>query len=185
MKVIGLVGPIGSGKDTVSDYISKKYAYKVIVMGDIVREIATELGRGHMRDDLQLTQREIVAKYGMEYFAKRVVEKIRTNKWENVIINGIRRPEDAAVPKREFGKDMVVALVDALPQIRFERLKARKRQGDPNTMEEFHRQEENEKKLFHWEETKKFVDDIIINNDGRFEHLYKNVDAFMKKFGLA
>ena len=184
MKVIGLVGPIGSGKDTVSDYISKKYGYKVIVMGDIVREIATELGRGHSRDDLHLTQREVVAKYGLSYFAGRVVEKIRKNGWEKVVINGIRRPEDAAVPKKEFGKDMVVALVDALPQIRFERMKARKRQGDPHTMEEFIRQEKNEKKLFQFDETMKFVDSIIINNDGSFEQLYKTVDAFMKKFNL-
>lgn len=184
MKVIGLVGPIGSGKDTVSDYISKRYGYNVVVMGNIVREIATELGRGHTRDDLQLTQKEVVAKHGIKYFAERVVKKIKKNGWTKVVINGIRRSEDAAVPKKEFGKGMVVALVDALPSIRFERMKARKRPGDPHTMEEFLRQEENEKKLFRWDETKKFVDSVIINNDGSFEKLHKNVDAFMKKFGL-
>ena len=185
MKVIGLVGPIGSGKDTVSNYISKKYDYKVVGMGDIVREIAAELGRGHTRDELHLTQKEIVAKYGTQYFAERVVEKIKKNGWQKVIINGIRRPEDAAVPKREFGKDIVIAWVDALPEIRFERMKTRKRPGDPHTMEEFLRQEENEKRFFHWDETRKYVDDVIINNDGTYEELHKNVGAFMKKFNLA
>lgn len=184
MKVIGLTGPIGSGKDTVSNYIAKKYGYKVIVMGDIVREIATELGRGHTRDDLQLTQKEVVANHGIGYFAERVVEKIKKNGWNKVVINGIRRPEDAAVPKKEFGKDMVVALVDALPAIRFGRMKSRNRPGDPHTMEEFLRQEENEKRHFRWDETKKFVDSVIINNDGSFGQLHKNVDAFMKKFYL-
>lgn len=184
MKVIGLVGPIGSGKDTVSSYISSEYGYKVVGMGDIVREIATELGRGHTRDELQLTQKEVVAKYGVEYFAKRVVEKIRRNKWEKAVINGIRRPEDASVPRGEFGKDMVIAWVDALPKIRFKRMKSRKRPGDPHTMEEFLRQEENEKKFFHWDETKKYVDGVIINNDGSYEQLHKNINAFMKKFNL-
>lgn len=184
MKVIGLVGPIGSGKDTVSSYIAEKYGYKVVGMGDIVREIATELGRGHTRDELQLTQKEVVTRYGSEYFAKRVVEKIRKNGWEKAVINGIRRPEDASVPKSEFGKDMVIAWVDALPEIRFKRMKSRKRPGDPNTLEEFMRQEENEKKLFRWDETKKFVDGVIINNDGSYEHLHKNIGAFMRKFNL-
>jgi len=184
MKVIGLIGPIGSGKDTVSSYISKQYGYKVIVMGDIVREIATELGRTHTRDDLQATQKEVVAKYGIEYFAKRVVEKIKKNNWNKVVINGIRRPEDASIPKEEFGKDLIVALVDALPEIRFQRMKSRSRPGDPHTFEEFQRQEENEKKHFNEEETRKYVDSIIINNDGTYGQLHRNVDAFMKKFGL-
>ncbi len=184
MKVIGLTGLIGSGKDTVSDYISKKYGYRIVVMGDIVRELATELGRSHSRDNLHLTQKEYVEKYGIEYFAKRVVEKIRRNNWQKVVINGIRRPEDASVPKGEFKKDMVVALVDAPPQVRFERMKARMRADDPQTMEEFIRQEENELALFRWSETMKFVENRI-NNDGTVEELHKNIEAFIKRHKLA
>ncbi len=185
MKIIGLIGPIGSGKDTVSDYIADKYGYQVIVMGDIVREIATELGRGHTRDELQLTQKDVVSKYGIDYFAKRVVEKIRKNGWDKVIINGIRRPEDASVPKGEFKEDMVIVLVDAAPEIRFERMKKRNRVGDPKTIEEFLRQEENERIFFRWDETRRYVDGVIINNDSSFEELYKRIDDFLKKSGLA
>ena len=43
MKVIGLVGKIGSGKDTVSRML-KEYGFKEIGMGDMVREIARERG---------------------------------------------------------------------------------------------------------------------------------------------
>ena len=38
MKVIGFAGTNGAGKDTVADYVAKKYGYKKITMGDIIRE---------------------------------------------------------------------------------------------------------------------------------------------------
>ncbi len=183
MKVIGIVGRIGSGKDTISDYIAKKYGYRIIVMGDIVREIATEMGRGHSRDELQQTQKDVVARHGIDYFAKRVVEKIRKNNWQKVVINGIRRPEDASVPKAEFGKDMVVMLVDTSTEIRFGRMKLRSRAGDPKTLEEFLRQEENEKKFFRWNETKKYIDGVIVNNNS-VDDLYRRIDEFIKKKGM-
>jgi dephospho-CoA kinase len=183
MKIIGLVGLIGSGKDVVSDILCKKYGYKKVVMGDIVRELATKLGRTHSRDDLQRTQKEYREKYGNEFFGSRVVKKIRENGWDKVVINGIRIPEDVKVPKREFGKDMVVVLVDVDPKIRFERLKDRKRIGDPETFEEFQRQEENEKKLFDFENVLKYVE-YKIDNSGTLEDLERNVERFVKERGM-
>lgn len=183
MKVIGLVGLIGSGKDVVSDYLVEKYGYHKVVMGDIVRELATELGRSHSRDDLQKTQKEYREKYGDQFFGKQVVRKIRENQWDKVVINGIRIPEDVKVPKRSFGDDMVVALVDVDPKTRFERLTKRKREGDPDTFQEFKRQEENEKKLFNFEGVLEEVDDTIDNN-GTLEELRQNIDRFVEKHHL-
>src|SRR3989338_8524530 len=184
MKIIGITGLIGSGKDAVSQYLAEKYGYEVIGMGDIVREISREIGRTNGRDDLQKTQKEIVEKYGWEYFAEHVVKKILKNKWNKVVINGIRRPQDAIVPKKHFGKNIVILLIDAPPKVRYERLKQRKREGDPETFEEFMRQEKNEIKLFNIEETLKYYDHKI-ENTGDVKKLYKTIDEFMKKKNLA
>ncbi len=183
MKVIGLIGLIGSGKDLISDYLSSKYGYSVITMGDIVREIATKLGRTHERYDLQLTQKEMTEKYGMEYFPQQVVKKIREGNVEKVVINGIRRPEDAIIPKREFGKDMLIIYVDVDPKIRFERMKLRKREGDPETFEDFKKQEENEFKFFRLEETINLAD-VTIDNNSTKEHVYEQIDKILKQRGF-
>ncbi len=182
MMVIGLIGLVGSGKDTVSEYLISKYGYKMVGMGDIVRELATKLGRSHNRDDLQRTQKEYRERYGDEYFGSLVVEKIKKSGWEKVIINGIRIPPDVEVPKKEFGRQMTVLLVDARPEIRFERLRSRKRVGDPETFEEFQRQENNELKLFNFDGVLKYVEKRVDNN-GTLEHLHKNVDKFIKEIG--
>src|SRR3989344_1994642 len=184
MKIIGITGLIGSGKDAVSQYLAEKYEYETIGMGDIVRDISKEMGRTSGRDDLQKTQKEIVEKYGWEYFAENVVKKILKNEWDKVVINGIRRPQDAIVPKRYFGKDIVILLIDAPQKVRYERLKQRKRESDPETFEEFMRQEKNEIKLFNIEETLKYYD-YKIENKGDVEKLRKTLDEFMKKKNLA
>lgn len=180
MQIIGLIGLIGSGKDTVSEYIAGKYSYKMVGFGDIVREIATGLGRSHNRDDLQRTQRECRERYGEGYFGSLVVKKIRETGWERVIINGIRIPPDVEAPKKAFGENMIVALVDARPEIRFERMKSRKRVGDPQTFEEFRRQEKNELKLFNFEGVLKYVERRIDNN-GTLDGLHENADALVKE----
>jgi len=184
MKIIGIMGLIGSGKDAVSQYLAEKYGYEVIGMGNIVRELSKGIGRTNGRDDLQQTQKEIVEKYGWEYFAENVVKKILKNRLDKVVINGIRRPQDAIVPKRYFGKDIVILLIDAPPKVRYERLKQRKRESDPETFEEFMRQEKNEIKLFNIEETLKYYD-YKIENKGDVEKLRKTLDEFMKKKNLS
>ena len=184
MKIIGIMGLIGSGKDAVSQYLAEKYGYEVIGMGNIVRELSKGIGRTNGRDDLQQTQKEIVEKYGWEYFAENVVKKILKNRLDKVVINGIRRPQDAIVPKKHFGKDIVILLIDAPPKVRYERLKQRKRESDPETFEEFIRQEKNEVRLFNIEETLKYYD-YKIENNGDVEKLHKTIDEFMKKKNLS
>ena len=184
MRVIGLFGLIGSGKDTVSDYIEKKYGYNVIIMGDLVRELAAQRGLEPNRDNLALTQREQAQKYGLKWFGEEVVRRIRAKGWQKVVINGTRRPEDAAIPKKAFGKDYILIQVDADPKIRFERMKSRARIGDPKTLEEFLHQEELDKKAFDFETLKKFIDYTVTNNGTR-EELYKQVDALLKKTGFS
>ena len=39
-KVLGLIGPVGSGKGIVSNYLIKKYGFKRIMMGNLVRAVA-------------------------------------------------------------------------------------------------------------------------------------------------
>lgn len=184
MRVIGLIGTIGAGKDTVSDYIRDSYGYEVITMGDLVREVAKERGIEPNRENLTNIQKEHVEKYGGDFWIKKVVERIRSSGWKKAIINGIRRPVDAEVAKKAFGKDMIMVLVDADTKVRFSRLQKRGRVGDPRTLEEFHRQEQSEFERFDFKRTLDYVEHTIRNN-GTLEDLNKNTDALLKKLTFA
>ena len=183
MKVIGLIGMIGSGKDAVNDYIANKYGYKVVHMGDIVRTIAKERGLDTHRNNLDSIQKECTEKHGQGYFAQEVVREIKESGVEKAIINGIRRPVDAEVPKKIFGNNMILVQVDADPQVRFERLSKRGRPGDPKTIEEFERQERDQFKLFNLEKTLKRVDHKL-ENDGTLKELHDKIDKLLKKTGF-
>ena len=184
MRVIGLFGLIGSGKDTVSDYIAEKYGYSVIIMGDIVRELAAQRGLELNRDNLARVQREQVERHGMTWFADEVVRRIRAHGLQKAIINGIRRPEDARVPKSAFGDDMILIEVYADPEIRFQRMRSRARIGDPTTLEEFLHQEELDKKNFDFVTLQTFIDHRVTNN-GTLAELQAQVDTLLQKTGFA
>ncbi|MBI4173328.1 MAG: AAA family ATPase [Candidatus Aenigmarchaeota archaeon] len=184
MKIIGLVGLVGSGKDTAAAYLKEQYGYRMVSMGDIVRDLATQLGRSHNRDDLQRTQKEYRDKYGDEYFGGMVVKKITASGWDKVVINGLRIPADVAVPKRGFGKDMTVIYIDVPAAVRFERMKSRKRIGDPETLEEFERQENNELKLFNFDGVLAYVD-YKLSNSGTLPELQTRIDEFIRLHNLS
>jgi dephospho-CoA kinase len=179
MKVIVLVGSIGSGKDTVSNYISKKYGYHVIVEANILRGIAKRRKIKTTRKNLYNIHKELSKKYGENVLTDRIIKRIKNKKWKKVVINGARKPIDVKNVKKHFEKTVAIFL-DSKPEIRFKRLKARKRTGDPKTFKEFQRQEESEWKEFNLKKTLKLVD-YKIDNSGTIKDTEKKVDKLLKK----
>lgn len=181
MKVIGIVGLIGAGKDTAADYIAKKYGYHIISFRDLVNEVTEKEGLEPNRENLQMTGKKYREKYGKEYFSKLAVEKAKSV--EKSILKEMRTKEDVELPKKVFGKSMVVINIGADKKNRFERLKKRARIGDPKNMEEFEKQEEKEVDLGYT----KAIDfaDITIKNNGTFDNLYKRIHEVMKSLSKA
>ena len=77
MKIIGVIGLNGSGKDEVVNYLNKHYNIPLISIGDIVREIASKEGIEPTRDNLDNITRQYFAQFGEGYFLKQIVERIR------------------------------------------------------------------------------------------------------------
>lgn len=184
MHVIGVLGLIGSGKDKVGNYIVEKYHYHFINFSDIVKELATQEDRGHDRDELQNITKEYTDKYGAEYLGERAIQKIKDNGWTKVIIGGIRRLPELEVLRKEYSKDMFLILVDTNSKVRFERMKSRNRQGDPQTFEEFERQEQREFEMIPSLEGVLNEANFIIDNSGTKEELHNKIDVFMKDHSL-
>jgi dephospho-CoA kinase len=178
--IIGLAGTIGAGKDTAWDFLKEKYKFKEIIMGDLVREEAKEFGIEENRENLQSLAKEKTDKFGEDYWIHKAVKKLEKMDAERAIINGVRRPLDVLIPRQEFGDKFKAIFVDADVKIRFERLKARKRPGDPKNLDEFVTQEKNEWKQFDFEKTKS-MSDYLINNDKGLKELHKQLTDLMKK----
>lgn len=180
MKIIGVTGPIGAGKDEVSGYLKKRYDFYEIVVGDLLREMANKKGIETKRENLEKIQSYYRERYGEEYFAKKVIQKIKDLDADDIVVNGIRRPEDFVPLKEKFGDNFKLLLVQAKPKIRFKRLKKRGRPGDPDTFEEFKEQDRNETEKFDMKKTFKKAG-YTINNNGRLKELHRKVDGFVKQ----
>lgn len=172
--LIGLIGTIGSGKTSISDYLSKK-GYKRVVMGDLVREITKKEGLKLNRTNLLLTQKKYRTKFGSDYFIKLAVKRVKNA--EKGLIDGIRTPIDATEAKKAGA---IIVFIDANQRLRFERMKKRARIGFSKTFDEFKKEQKMEFKMLNFKKTLKYADYKLMNNGTKKEFL-KKIGQLVKK----
>jgi cytidylate kinase len=97
--VIGLSGPIGSGKTTTATLLSEQTGWPYASYGDVVRAVAAGDGTPTGRDQLQLIGVRLIAD-GWEAFTQRVLDQAAWKPGDGVIVEGIRHAEAAATLKR-------------------------------------------------------------------------------------
>jgi dephospho-CoA kinase len=82
MKIIGAVGFNAAGKDELVDYLHQWCGLPVLSMGDIVRQMAEEEGVKPTRENLHQISQQALADHGADHFARRLVDRIRSEDWE-------------------------------------------------------------------------------------------------------
>ena len=179
VSVIGIVGPIGSGKDTAADYIAEKYGYRIFSFRDAVREEVEKRGLEQNRENMQKVSREMRDTKGEDVFSRMILNKIIETKCGKAIVKEIRTSGDLKPIRDHFRGSMKIIKVTATEKIRYERMKERSRTGDPFSLEEFQQQEQREEELGY---TKAFnFCDFVIPNNGTKEELYKKIDEIMSR----
>jgi len=176
MKIICIAGLIGSGKDEVAKYISDKYGYEIIDYANILREIVRNEGLEVTRENLQNTR----LKYGNTFLAEIVIKKIKESEKQKIILTPMRRSEDYLIPKKEFGSNMQMILVEVSAKVRFKRLSKRGRENDPKDFTTFKKQEKREFEIFNFKKTFSYAD-FKVNNNGNMNQLRIKIDDVMKK----
>jgi dephospho-CoA kinase len=131
--IIGLTGSNCSGKDTVAEYISKRYGYKHFSLSDVIREIMKEKGIELVRENLIIFGTKLRKENGNGVLAKNVLGKMDLD--GKYCITSIRHSDEVNELRKR--KDFVLVNVDAPQDMRFKRMQRRKRQGDPDTLEKF------------------------------------------------
>jgi dCMP deaminase len=139
--IIGLTGMYGSGKDSVAEHLVMKYGFIHSSLSDRIREELDKRGVEITRDSLITTANELREKFGHGVLAERTLDKLK-EKEGDFVINSIRHPAEVKALQKD-GHFFLIE-VRAPIKIRFERIKARNREQDPNTLSELKEKEQLE-----------------------------------------
>jgi len=182
MIIVGLLGLIGSGKDTVADYLVDRYDFKKLTMSDMVKEELRKHNLPINREEMQKLSIEYKSRYGGGIWARKCVEYAKKNNWQKVVISGVRDTKELS----EFKLDcrFILVFIDADLEIRLTRLQKRASEKDVKSRTELIAQEKREIEIFDlFRDYKKYYD-YIISNNSNVEVLKKEIDKFVKKYKL-
>jgi len=140
--VVGLAGMPGAGKSTVVN-VAKEGGYKVVVMGDVVREEVKKRRMKPTPKNLGKIMLELRRMEGEAVIAKRCIPKIEKVMEQKVVIDGVRSLSEVAEFKKHLHRFSLIA-VHASPETRFKRLYRRKRSDDPKNWEIFYERDMRE-----------------------------------------
>src|SRR5512136_22162 len=184
MKVIGVIGKNGSGKDEVLKYLKEKHRVPFLSTGDMVREIAASERRPSDRATLQEISDSYFRKYGQGCFVKMVAEKIREKGWPVAGIGGVRSPHDVQLLREILGGSFVLIEVSVTdPRVRFERMRKRGAARDADSYERFLEQDKSEEQVFRVEDATKFAD-YSLSNDRELDDLHRAIEGLIAQQGL-
>ncbi len=127
MRVIGIVGPIASGKGIVAKEL-KAHGYCVYSLSDRIREELKTRGLEETRINLRRTANDLRKKFGPDVLAKRTIEKIESDGCDRIVVEAIRNTNEAAYLKQHLGARIIG--VDAPREFRYKYMQARNRPGD-------------------------------------------------------
>ncbi len=125
--IIGLTGPMASGKSTILDVL-KKLRYKHVTLSDMVREEARNLGIKEKRENLMNVGQNLRSKYGAGVLGFRALEKIKFSGSDMWVIDGIRNP--AEIDEIRKGENVVIIANTAPEEMIIDRIRSRKRADD-------------------------------------------------------
>ncbi|MCX6778311.1 MAG: dephospho-CoA kinase [Candidatus Micrarchaeota archaeon] len=139
--IIGLTGTFGAGKGEVAKYLKGKgFAYHSC--SDVLREELKRRGVEENVDNLAELGNRIRMTHGDGELARRLLKTIRERGEKNSVVDSLRTPGEIE-ELRKAGDFHLIAL-DALPEIRYARIKLRNRPGDNVSYEKFLEQERSQ-----------------------------------------
>lgn len=168
-KVIGLSGNIGCGKSTVSQYLKNK-GFVACRFSQLLEGILKERNQKICRSNLQKLGIEIHRSPGQRWFGKKLIEKLPKDK--NIVIDGLRFPEDHALMVETFGPSFRHFHIGTSLKNRNSRITDRKIEDIPIQELSNHPIESEIKNL-------KKLSEHIISNNGSPSKLYTQIDGLL------
>lgn len=179
MKIIGICGTNGSGKDTLAEMLVERHGWLMVQYSDFLRDEARNRGLAIERKNLHSISTEWRAKHGNDILTRKSVDLFNESpkKYKGLVVLSMRHPGEANKVHELGGK---VVWVDADPKIRYKRVSGRARSDeDVKTYEEF--LDDQEREMYHSEGSSsnnmagvKKLADIFIENNGDDLEVFKD-----------
>lgn len=175
--IIGLVGPVASGKDVSKKYIEEHHGASSYKFSTVLRDILNRLYLPITRENMQDLSLDLRNRFGSDILAKVITADAKSDKGEIVIVDGVRRMDD--IIHLSNLPEFKLISIEADINIRYERMKLRnENEGDANkTFAEF----ENDCQKEAEQEIPIVVSHAAyhLDNNGTLENLYAQIDKII------
>ncbi len=135
--ILGVSGLNGAGKGEVVRFLEAR-SFCSHSLSDVIRDELRERGHEESRERMIETGNAIRAAEGPGGLATRLASRLVSDR--NYVIDSVRHPAEVEVLRALTGRFRLI-WVDADEAIRLERIRARRRSGDPTTLDELRRLE--------------------------------------------
>ncbi|MEI6378774.1 MAG: AAA family ATPase [Candidatus Falkowbacteria bacterium] len=177
--IIGLTGPMVTGKGTVAEYLRENYQASVYGFSGPLRDVLKRLHLSIVRENMAKLSEALRSTFHQHLISATIVHDIGEDDAEVIVLDGIRRPSDLEQARALEG--FVLIAVHAEQQTRHQRLLKRSQNLDDQskTLEAFQADEQAEADR----EIPVVMAQAqhIIDNNHDIETLYRQVDALMQR----
>ena len=179
MKIIAFAGMPFSGKSEAVK-IAKELNIPVIRMGDMIWEETKKQGLELNDKNVGTTADNMRKKHGMDIWAKRTLEKIKTIQDTKVlVIDGVRNIEEIETFEKQLGKNFTLVAVDVTDETRYKRAMSRGREDDSQDLNLI---KERDRRELKWGLGNVIASaDIVITNEGNVEELRSKIKQVFNK----
>jgi len=177
--ILGLAAELAGGKGTVAKYIKEEYAGSSHRFSTMLRDVLDRLYLEQSRENMQKISTVIRQNFGEDTLAKVMYEDAKKDEHDFVAVDGVRRPADIKY-LREL-PEFKLLYIDASLEKRYERIVKRGENPDDaaKTFEQFKKDQEGEADSLI--RNLKEEADFVVDNNGSFEDLYKQLNEILNK----
>ncbi len=175
--ILGITGTLGAGKGTVASYLVEQKGYTHYSVREFLREEIQKRDIPLTRDSMVLLANELRSTHSPSYIIEALLEQAK-ERGGNAVIESIRAVGEAHALK---SVGALLLSVDATPEVRYQRILARKSETDDVSFETFLSEEKRE--MDSSDPTKQNIRavmemaDIRIENNGTREDLFSQIEV--------
>ena len=179
--ILGVSGPNAAGKGEVVQFLRARSFY-ALSLSDVLRDELRGRGLEETRERMIETGTALRAEHGEGVLADRLVARLLPDR--NYVIDSIRHPAEVEALRRP-GASFGLIWVDADEAVRFERVRSRRRPGDPASLEEFRRLEGRERgsddPAAQQLDAVRALADFRVENDGHLDALHAQIQRILER----